>query len=163
MPGKSRGPINLVPYPQEVKVLPGTTLLDSSSIVEVPPLASLEEKLAAEEIKKSLQGASHPGKALKIKVGSLATLGTKQAWLSAEQTRFLRQATSDQAYVLTVGEGGITIVGKTPPGALHGTQTLLQLRQRRREGYAIRNLEIRDFPSVENRFVAIAMSWYAGY
>ena len=29
--------------------------------------------------------------------------------------------------------------------------------------YHVRNVEIRDYPAVERRFLAIAMSWYAGY
>src|SRR5271169_3049078 len=160
MSRKTRGVLNLVPIPQTVKLIPGTTVLRAGPVIEPRHPGDPRERLAAEMIRERLGGTTKKRGGLKVRIGSLATFGKEQNWLDEDQVEFLRNAESDQAYVLQVNRRGITIVGKTSLGALYGTQTLLQLVERKGEGRSVKNLEIRDFPAVENRYIAIAMSWY---
>ena len=134
MSGKTRRPIDVVPYPQKVEMHRGETLFGRSSDVELPAKPDRKESLGARMIGSQLGGGEGDAR---VRVGSLATLEKGQSWIKREQRAFLAKADSDQAYVLTINRAGATIVGKGPQGALYGVQTFLQLlgRGRRRRAH----------------------------
>ncbi len=154
--------VQLVPYPREVKRAPGRTVLTASATIELSPRPDARLKLASEMVRRKLDGAGD-GPSAGVRLASLSALGSKSAWLDERLRRFLEGADDDGAYVLSVGGGGAVVVGRTSLGALYGAQTLLQLMERKDADYSLQNLEVRDFPAVKDRYLAIAMSWYAGY
>ena len=124
-----------------------------------------KEKLAVECIAKllgRLPDVKREGAKIEIRVGSMSTLEDVSSWLTEQETGRLKDV-SDQGYLLKVGKKGVTLVGKTPIGTLYGAQTLVQLLNRNGKGYTIPCLKVLDYPSVEKRFLAPAMAWYAGY
>jgi len=97
-------------------------------------------------------------------MGSVSTLKDLDRWLTEEEIRRLKSV-GDQGYLLKAERKAITIVGNAPIGALYGAQTFLQLLRFRpdRKGFTFPCLRILDYPLIEKRFLAPAMTWYAGY
>lgn len=154
-------PPDLVPHPRKLRLLPGITVIGRDSVFELPLRPDAKERLAIRMVKSTTRN-DREGQGVRVRIASLPTLGRK-SWLSDGQRRFLESVKSGQAYVLAVGDGNVTVVGKGPIGALYGAQTLLQLLEGAEAPRQLRNMEIRDFPAVEERYLAIPMTWYAGY
>jgi hypothetical protein len=157
--------VYLVPYPQEIEVLTGRLSIVSSPAFVSPRTADAKEKLAVESIEEllgQLPDQEREAAKTEIRVGSISTLEDASRWLTEQEIGRLRDV-GEQGYLLKVGREGVTIVGKTPIGTLYGAQTLVQLLRRRGKGYTVPHLRVLDYPSVEKRFLAPAMAWYAGY
>lgn len=160
---KVREELDLVPYPKHLRLLREKVVFTSAPKIELSPRAEGREKLSAQLVLGAL-GQSENGKEEKVlRIGSLTTLGRANVWLTPRQHSSLLEMKSEQGYILIVGRSGITIVGKSPLGALYGAQTLLQLVERDKSGSVVPLVEIRDYPAVECRVLAPAISWYAGY
>jgi hypothetical protein len=160
-PVDALGGVYPVPYPQSVRRTPGRTTITASAAVELPTRPDARERLAAEMVRKRLEGVA-TGASAAVRIASFPSVASKGTLLDEGARRFLETA-GDEAYVLRVGRGGVVVVGKTSLGTLYGVQTLLQLLERRDDHFSVQNLEVQDFPAVRDRYIAIAMSWYAGY
>jgi hypothetical protein len=159
--------LSVVPYPQEMEILPGRLLIASNPVLVGPTAADAKERLALASIRAGLEHVptrDEHGAKIEIRVGSMSTMKNVDEWLTKQEVLRLEDI-SDQGYLLKVNRNGVTIVGKAPIGTLYGAQTLIQLLRRRQSGreYTIPCLEILDYPSTEKRFLAPAMAWYAGY
>jgi hypothetical protein len=159
--------LGVVPYPQEMKILPGRLLIDSNPVLVGSTAADGKERLALASLQAALEHL--PAKdgddaRVEIRVGSASTIKNVGQWLRKEEIIRLEDI-SDQGYFLKVERQSVTVVGKAPIGTLYGAQTLVQILRHRRKGreYRIPCLEILDYPSTEKRFLAPAMAWYAGY
>lgn len=159
--------LGVVPYPQEMEILSGRLLIASNPILVGPTAADAKERLALASIRSGLEHVptrDEDGAKIEIRVGSLSTVKDVGQWLTKQEALRLNDV-SDQGYLLKADKKTITIVGKTPIGALYGAQTLIQILRHYhdRKGYTIPCLRILDYPSTEKRFLAPAMAWYAGY
>ncbi len=159
--GADGDPLMLLPYPQEVKTLPGRLPLGPSSCATQGE-RSATEKVAAESLGSYLPKS---GKAVRVRLGSVEE-GYGTSWLENEDRAFLEdENTSPEACVLKIEPSGITIVGKGKWGMLYGAQTINQLAiDARRDGRDyLPCLEIRDWPDMKWRCQSPAMTWYSGY
>jgi len=158
--------LGVVPYAQEMEILPGKLLIVSNPILVAPTVEDAKERLALASIRTALEHlpTKDDHARIEIRVGSVSTMKNVDQWLTKQEALRLEDV-NDQGYLLKVDGDAVTIVGKAPIGALYGAQTLIQLLRhcQSRRGYAIPCLKILDYPSTEKRFLAPAMAWYAGY
>ncbi len=106
--------LELLPYPQEVKLLGGTFLLG--------PADHKAYAVASETVHMAVQSLSsylpQNGRPVTVRLGSVEE-GYEQSWLTDAQRSFLDKAqTGPDASVLTITPEGITIVGKGKWGML---------------------------------------------
>jgi Glycosyl hydrolase family 20, domain 2 len=114
--------LELLPYPQEVKLLGGRLLLGPTDR-KSDAAPSETEQIAAQSLGRYLPKKGQP---VTIRMGSVEE-GYPQSWLTDEQRSFLAKAeTSPEASVLTITPEGITVVGKGKWGMLYGVQTVNQ-------------------------------------
>jgi len=157
----------LVPYPQEMETLAGKLLITSHPVFMAPTIADAKERIALASIEEALGDLpkrDKNGAKIEIRVGSMSTLKDVSQWLTEQEVLRLKDV-SEQGYLLKADRMAVTVVGKTPIGALYGAQTLLQLLRlhQGRKGYTVPCLRILDYPSIHKRFLAPVMTWYAGY
>jgi len=110
------------------------------------------------------------GAGIIVKLGS-AFEGYDTGWLTTEENAFISApSTSDEAYIVRVETGGVTVVGKGKWAMLYGVQTLNQL-VRGTTSYngqwqmktSIRCLVIKDWPDTKWRCLSPQMTWYSGW
>jgi hypothetical protein len=158
--------VRLLPYPQQVKSISGKLLISSRPIL-VATITDIKEKLAVASIEETLAllPDRHGDKEkIEIRVASASAMTAIGQWLTKREISKLVNV-GDQGYLLKVDGRAITLVGKTPIGTLYGAQTLIQLfrHSKGEKSFTVPYLRILDYPSVEKRFLAPSMAWYAGY
>jgi hypothetical protein len=154
-------PLDLLPYPQDVKLMPGRLKLGPPACGSCGAL-SATERIAAESLRRYLPRTGPP---LIVRLGSMEE-GYEPAWLTIEQRAFLADPQmSSEASVLTITADAITIVGKGKWGMLYGVQTVNQLavRAAQESRDSISRLAIRDWPDARWRSLAPQLAWYAGW
>lgn len=153
--------LNLLPYPQEIKLQGGELRLGPVSH-KPARAASATEQIAVESLRRYLPGQ---GNAVTVRLGSVEE-GYEKQWLTNQQRTFLANAgTSPEASVLIVAPDGITVVGKGKWGMLYGVQTINQLaiQAARAKRDTIPCLTIRDWPDTKWRCLSPQLAWYAGW
>ena len=153
--------LELLPYPQEVKVQDGRLHLGPPNC-KLTGMPSETEKLAVLSLGSYLPKT---GKTVTIHLGSMEE-GYGPSWLTAQQRSFLANSeTSPEASVLAIMPEGITIVGKGKWGMLYGVQTVNQLaiQAAREKRVDLPCLTIRDWPDAKWRCLAPQLAWYAGW
>ncbi len=153
---------NLVPYPRSVRWFKGQVTFASPPEIEISAAADTKERLSAEQIQTRFQELGNGKRKVIVRLGSLATVEDSDSWLPNGRKRFSRLP-SNQGYILKVERRRVTLLGKSPLGTLYGAQTFLQLIAKRNDKLVAPCVEIMDYPAVENRVLAPAMSWYSGY
>ncbi len=134
----------VIPYPQEV-VTEGEGLAVSGKIVIIiDKTATPEDRFAAGQLAVSL----------KDEYGIEASITTQPAKGGITLTRKgAERKVGDEGYQLTASPDGIFVQAKTSAGLFYGTQTLLQLFQKDRDGFKIPGLKITDWPDIRERAV----------
>jgi hypothetical protein len=160
--GASRaGILELLPYPQEVKLLGGGLKLGPADC-KLFGAPSATDQLGMQSLVSYLPQKGQP---VTVRMGSVEE-GYEHGWLTDQQRSFLASAeTSPEASVLTITPEGITVVGKGKWGMLYGVQTVNQLaiQAAREKRDFIPCMVIRDWPDARWRCLAPQLAWYAGW
>ena len=136
--------INLIPYPQEVKLGGDDFVLGSKLVIVVDKKASEADKFAAKELARDIKEQW----GVKVSVGKSPT---------AKSIILTKQGASEkhggQEYRLSVTPKKITIQANGEAGLFYGTQTLLQIIQKGYSDLYVKGMEITDWPDIEQRAV----------
>ena len=139
--------LRLVPYPKQVRVLPGECSLGQPLVLEAPT-AERESlgRLLNDELKRA--GLS----AVRVRSWDAATPAFR---LKADGGPLLLPSLPEnpapEGYALEVREREIVCAAKEPAGLFYGLQTLCQLIRANRRGSALPCVMIRDWPSLRWR------------
>jgi len=138
------GVLHLLPYPQQIQ-MGGADFTFQKELTIVPDKdASASDRFTVEELIRDL----------KSEWNIPARIGVRGTYPAVVITR--RQAAklpSDQGYRLTVGEKELLLTSPGEEGLFYGTQTLLQLIQKDRDGFRVPGLTITDWPDIGKRAV----------
>lgn len=154
-------PVKLLPYPQSLQQHDGKLPLGPARCT-TEGASSPTEQVAMDSLNRFLPRQGEP---IAVRLGSLEESFVTE-WLDTDERAFLaKETTSPEAYVLTVRPDGITVVGKGKWGMLHGVQTINQLvlETTREKRSALGCLTVRDWPDMEWRCLAPALTWYSGF
>ncbi len=134
--------LHVIPYPQQV-VLGGNdfTFTDKLSVV-VDKKASEADRFAAEELVRDLKREWN--------INANVTSEKKGKSIVLTRSNASRKL-NEQGYQLTSSENEVDIRANSEAGLFYGTQTLLQLIKKSRDGYLIPGIEITDWPDIEKR------------
>ena len=136
--------INLIPYPQDVKLgaddfVPGTKVT-----IVVDKDASEADRFTAEELARDLKEQWN----IKANVGNKA--GSKSITLTRKGAP---EKLSEQGYRLSATSDKVTIEANGEAGLFYGTQTLLQIIKKGDSGPYIKGMVITDWPDIPMRAV----------
>ncbi len=136
--------LHVIPYPQEV-------LLGGQPFVFGKQLNIVLDKKPTEE---DQFAASELIKALKNEFNITGAVSDNRTPGSIVLTRTNKQPeTGEQGYQIQVNNEEIIISSNSAQGLFYGTQTLLQLIKKKRQGVEIAGMEINDWPDVAQRAV----------
>lgn len=139
--------LRLVPFPKQVRMLPGEFSLGRALVLEVPA-AQMEtfDRLLNDELKRAGLSAA--------RVRTLET-ATPAFRLAADSGPLLLPSLPEdpapEGYALDVREREMVCAAKEPAGLFYGLQTLCQLIRANRRGSALACVTIRDWPSLRWR------------
>lgn len=134
----------LLPQPQKVSFREGKFSFAPHVIVNLPPDSTRLELMAASQLSDDLECLEQ-------------TATVRRAGLKGElpeggvRMRRGKVSGGDEAYQLTIGAGGVDIVGSTDRGLYYGIQTLRQLV--RQFGLKLPAMQIKDWPEMAFRGV----------
>lgn len=154
-------PPKLLPYPQMLTRKAGGLRIGPARYANASGKAPMYQ-VAMDCLNRRLPSG---GAAIRVRLGS-GEEGFEANWLSNEDNAFIREAsTSPEASIVTVSPDGVTVVGKTSAGMLHGVQTVCQLLQDAHEHDRshIPCVSIRDWPDLSWRCLAPTLTWYSGW
>ena len=140
----------VLPAPRQARVGRASVRLDGSWAISHPPEAAGAAQFLRAGLKQdhglelALKQPGKPAEQGKI-IGLAIKPGTVKTGLS--DTR------DAQAYQLTIGPGGVAVIGNGPAGLLYGVATLLQLADGDGTPLALPICQIVDWPEYELRFV----------
>ncbi len=138
-----RAGINLIPYPQEVRLAGDEFVLRSPLSVALDPEASEEARFAAGELCRGL-GRDW---GLQCSVGGASGCTIRLTLKGAPAKA------GEQGYQLEASPEELVIRANTAEGLFNGVQTLLQCVLPRREGPAVPGMRITDWPDIPVRAV----------
>lgn len=136
--------LSVIPYPQEVVTGGADFSISKKVIIVIDKNASAEDKFTAAQLVRSL----------KEEFDIDASVGTQSSAGAIILTRRgAEKRVGAEGYHLTVSSGQIRISAKASAGLFYGTQTLLQLFQKKGAGFKIPGLKITDWPDIKERAV----------
>ncbi len=134
--------LHVIPYPQEV-LLGGQPFVFGNQLnIVLDKNHSEQDRFVAEELIKELKHEFN----ITIAISDKQTVGS--IVLTRKNTI---AALGDQGYQIQVNNEAVIINSNSTQGLFYGTQTLLQLIQKKRKGVEISGMEINDWPDVNQR------------
>jgi hexosaminidase len=144
--------LNLMPWPANVQMGSGGLRINSSfSVVLTGHTEGRLDRAVQRFLRQLSRQTALP---LSGKASAKATLTVHTDHASKE----VQELGEDESYTLSVTADGATIDAATPPGAMHGLQTFLQLVEVSPDGFAAPGLTIQDKPRFPWRGLTIDVS-----
>ncbi len=136
--------LHVIPYPQEVLLGGQPFVFGNQTSIVLDKNPSNQDRFAAEELMK----------ALKNEFNITGAISGNQMQGSIVLTRTNKQPKiGDQGYQIQVNNKEIIVSANSSQGLFYGAQTLLQLIQKKRQGFQIAGMEINDWPDIAQRSV----------
>lgn len=151
--------LQLLPFPNLIGVTGDQILLDGEFDIQAEGRSTLEA-LAREQLRTESKGRRGRRK-MPVVLWTFRS-GQRPSAIAPFLCTAVRRL-SDQGYVLTLDQSGLTIAGKTPIGTLYGVQTFRQILAAARRGQTIPALQIVDQPDVAERYVEPLLTWYSHF
>jgi len=136
--------INIIPYPQEVKLGGGDFVLGANPVIAIDSGACAADRFTAEELARDIEQEW----GVKVSVGKSGGGGTIVLTRKGAADKI-----GEQGYRLTVKPGKVTIEANGEAGLFYGTQTLLQTIRKGDSGAYVKGMEITDWPDIPMRAV----------
>ncbi|MHC4396905.1 MAG: beta-N-acetylhexosaminidase [Planctomycetota bacterium] len=136
--------VNLIPYPQEVKLAGGDFVLGARMAIVVDKNASEADKFAANQLARDIE------KQWDVNVRVSKSPAAKSIILTRKTAP---EKLCEQGYHLAVTPDKVTIQANGEAGLFYGTQTLLQIIKKGSSGPYVKGMEITDWPDIPLRAV----------
>lgn len=151
------------PLPQEIKLEGAPVALASGLLIQYEPAESVRAKTTADVLRDELklccgiEAAVEPASAERaglILIGEASNSPVTAAALKGLGLTLTPESPGSEGYVFAAGNGRIVIGGSDPRGAFYGTQTLLTLARKSKEGvWEVPGAVIRDWPDMKYRII----------
>jgi hypothetical protein len=136
--------INIIPYPQELKLGGGDFVLGANPVIAVEKDASQADKFCAKELANDIE------EQWDVKVSVSQSPAAKSIILTRKGAS---EKLGEQGYRLSVKPGKVTIAANGEAGLFYGTQTLLQIIRKGDSGPYVQGVEVKDWPDIGLRAV----------
>lgn len=138
--------LNIIPYPQEVVMSGENFSFPKDLQIIIDKNASAEDRFAIDELIRILK------KDFDIQ-STTSSLPSKSSPTLTITRKGAEKRVGQDGYQLSINAGQYAIRANGAAGLFYGTQTFLQLIQKRDQEYTIPGLKITDWPSIKERAV----------
>jgi len=141
--------INLIPYPQELRLEGGNFVLPKRLSIVLDKDASEEDRFTASELAAQLEQEWGLSCAISEELSPGAIRLTREN--VSDKLSSLPEEKALQAYEIQSGADELTIRSPGGAGLFYGTQSLLQILKQGKEGIYLPGLTITDWPDIAQR------------
>ena len=134
--------LHVIPYPQQVTLGGEDFNFNAQLTIVLDQDFSVNDQFTVDELIKDLK------REWNINAKVTEVRGDNSIVLTRHKTP---EMLGEQGYQIITGENELIIRAKREDGLFYGTQTLMQLIQKGRDGYKVPGLEILDWPDIQKR------------
>ncbi|HWR14550.1 MAG TPA: beta-N-acetylhexosaminidase [Terriglobales bacterium] len=145
--------LKLIPYPRQVDKAKGQFVVSGTTSIILSPKHAKSDKIAAEMLAEEIESVT--GKKPRVVTAAVAPANSIRLTRLSDPKLGDKEfhADTDEAYLITVTSGRITVAGKGDSGTFYGVQTLRQLLMPEGKKLAVPAVTVKDWPTMQWRGV----------